>query len=166
MSTSARRKIATRLRRVAAEFEAIAAELAAQDTAGDIKDRRLRAGLTQAALAALLGVDAMTVSRWERGLAQPDAATLDALARAGIAEIAEAVPDAVGESIVRRVRAEVWGREIAGHEHIPAGAGFAALSLGFLGDDAVKVYETGPWTRLTTARGHVLVKRRAWTLSR
>jgi len=67
---------------------------------------------------------------------------------------------------VRRVRAEVWGREIPGAEHIPAGAGFAAVSLGFLGDDAVASYETGPWTRLTTRRGHVLVKRRAWTLAR
>jgi hypothetical protein len=49
---------------------------------------------------------------------------------------------------------------------VPAGAGFAALGLGFLGADDVRVYETGPWTRLSTQRGHVLVKRRAWTLSR
>ena len=48
-----------------------------------------------------------------------------------------------------------------------SGAAFAALSLGFLGEgDAVSIYESGPWTRLTTKRGHVLVKRRAWTLSR
>lgn len=101
-----------------------------------------------------------------RSVQGPDAATLDRVARDGIAEIAEVVPDAVGESIVRRVRGEVWGREIVGAEHIPAGAGFAAVSLGFLGDDEVKSYETGPWTRLTTRRGHVLVRRRAWTLSR
>lgn len=94
------------------------------------------------------------------------ASLLDGTAKNGIAEIAEAVPDALGESIVRRVRAEVWGREIPGFEHIPAGASFAALSLGFLGDDDVRVYESGPWTRLTTDRGHTLVKRRAWTLSR
>jgi len=101
-----------------------------------------------------------------RAVPGPDAATLDRVAREGIAEVADAVPDAVGGSIVRRVRAEVWGREIPGAEHIPAGAGFAAVSLGFLGDDAVTSYETGPWTRLTTRRGHVLVKRRAWTLAR
>ncbi|PZQ88181.1 MAG: hypothetical protein DI534_11980 [Leifsonia xyli] len=101
-----------------------------------------------------------------RAVPGPDAATLDAVARDGIAEVAEAVPDAVGELIVRRVRAEVWGRELPGVEHIPAGAAFAATSLGFLGEDEVKSYETGPWTRLTTRRGHVLVKRRAWTLSR
>ena len=67
---------------------------------------------------------------------------------------------------MRRVRAEVWGRPIDGLEHVPAGAAFAAYSLGFLGEDQVKLYETGPWTRLTTTRGHVLVKRRAWTLAR
>ena len=95
-----------------------------------------------------------------------EGALLERTANAGIAEIAEAVPDAVGEAIVRRVRAEVWGREMAGFEHIPAGAAFAALSLGFLGDETAKVYESGPWTRITTNRGHTLVKRRAWTLSR
>ena len=101
-----------------------------------------------------------------RSVQGPDASMLEQVARAGIAEIAETVPDAVGESIVRRVRGEVWGREIDGAEHIPAGAGFAAVSLGFLGDDEVKSYETGPLTRLTTRRGHVLVRRRAWTLAR
>jgi len=101
-----------------------------------------------------------------RAVPPMEASVLDTVAKSGIAEIAEAVPDAVGESIVRRVRAEVWGREVPGFEHIPAGAAFAALSLGFLGDDQVKVYESGPWTRLTTSRGHTLVKRRAWTLSR
>ena len=101
-----------------------------------------------------------------RAVPGPDTAMLEQVARAGIAEVAEVVPEAVGESIVRRVRGEVWGREIDGAEHIPAGAGFAAVSLGFLGDDEVTSYETGPWTRLTTRRGHVLVRRRAWTLSR
>ena len=39
-------------------------------------------------------------------------------------------------------------------------------NLGFLGDDEVRMFETGPWTRLTTQRGHILVKRKAWTLAR
>ncbi len=91
---------------------------------------------------------------------------LDKAARAGIDEVASAVPGAVGEQIVRRVRSEVWSRGIAGLEHVPAGAAFAALGLGFLGDDEVRMFETGPWTRLTTRRGHVLVKRKAWTLAR
>lgn len=91
---------------------------------------------------------------------------LDTAARAGISEVASALPDGAGEQIVRRVRAEVWSRPIDGLDHVPAGAGFAALGLGFLGDDEVRIYETGPWTRLTTQRGHVLVKRKAWTLAR
>ena len=93
---------------------------------------------------------------------------LQAVAREGIHEVAEAIPDGTGEQIVHRVRSEVWGRPIRGAEHLPTGAGFAALTLGFLGeeDESVPVYETGPWTRLSPKRGHVLVKRRAWTLSR
>ncbi|EYT63547.1 MULTISPECIES: hypothetical protein [Curtobacterium] len=85
--------------------------------------------------------------------------------RDGIAEVADAVPSNSGEAIVRRIRAEVWGRPVPGVEHLPAGAGFAGESLGFLGHDPVRLFETGPWSRLTTSRGHVLVKRRAWTLS-
>jgi hypothetical protein len=96
-----------------------------------------------------------------------DGALLDATARAGIAEVAAAIPESAGEQIVRRVRSEVWGREVEGYDFIPAGAAFAALSLGFLADgDSVSLYESGPWTRLTTKRGHVLVKRRAWRLAR
>ncbi len=92
---------------------------------------------------------------------------LESVAKAGIDEIAEAVPTAVGEQIVHRVRSEVWGRPIEGLDYIPAGAAFAALSLGFLAPgDPVHIYETGPWTRLTTKRGHVLVKRKAWSLAR
>jgi len=86
-------------------------------------------------------------------------------AEAGIAEVAAAVPTGTGEQIVHRVRSEVWSRPVQGAEGVPAGAAFAALSLGFLADDGpVDVFETGPWTRLTTKRGHVLVKRRATLL--
>ena len=101
-----------------------------------------------------------------RAIPSTTSVVLDAAARAGIDEVAAAIPDAVGEQIVRRVRSEVWARPIPGLEHIPAGAGFAALGLGFLGDDEVRVFETGPWTRLTMLRGHILVKRKAWTLAR
>jgi len=92
---------------------------------------------------------------------------LDAAARKGIDEVAAAIPSGTGEQIVHRVRTEIWGRPIDGLDFVPAGAAFAALSLGFLGEgDAVSIYESGPWTRLTTKRGHVLVKRRAWALAR
>jgi hypothetical protein len=94
---------------------------------------------------------------------------LDSVARSGIDEIAEAVPTGTGQQIVHRVRSDVWGRPIENLEHVPAGGAFAALSLGFLGgdsEDEVRIYETGPWTRLTTDRGHVLIKRKAWSLAR
>ncbi len=92
---------------------------------------------------------------------------LELVARAGIDEVAAAIPEGTGEQIVHRVRSEVWGRPIDGLEYVPGGAAFAAISLGFLGDaETVRIYETGPWTRLTTERGHVLVKRRAWSLQR
>jgi hypothetical protein len=99
-------------------------------------------------------------------LGDVDPGLLDATARAGIREVASAIPDGAGEQLVRKVRNEVWGRPIPGAEHVPASAAFAAFALGFLGDDPVRVYESGPWTRLTTTRGHVLVKRRAWNLLR
>jgi hypothetical protein len=58
------------------------------------------------------------------------------------------------------VRSEVWGRPVEGAALVTAGAAFAAYSLGFLSDsEAVRVFESGPWTRLTTSRGHVLVRR-------
>ncbi|GHF17342.1 hypothetical protein [Pseudolysinimonas yzui] len=102
---------------------------------------------------------------WQQ-LGEIPAAAVEQSARDGIRDVAAAVPDGVGEQIVRRVRGEVWGRPIPGAEHIPSGAAFAAFALGFLGDDAVRLYESGPWTRLSTLRGHVLVKRRAWNLLR
>jgi hypothetical protein len=87
-------------------------------------------------------------------------------ARSGIEEVATHVPAGTGEQLVQRVRAEVWGRPIDGLEWVPAGAAFAAFSLGFLSgeDEEVPIFETGPWTRLSTERGHVLVKSGNWTL--
>lgn len=99
-----------------------------------------------------------------RPLGETDAATLERAARAGIDEVAKAIPEGTGEQLVQRVRSEVWGRGVDGLEYVPAGAAFAAYSLGFLGDDPVSLFETGPWTRLSSRRGHVLVRRKAWTL--
>jgi hypothetical protein len=99
-----------------------------------------------------------------RPLGETDAATLESAARAGIAEVAEAIPEGTGEQLVQRVRSEVWGRGVEGLEYVPTGAAFAVYSLGFLGDDPVRLFETGPWTRLSSRRGHVLVRRKPWTL--
>lgn len=102
-----------------------------------------------------------------RKVGEAPSALLQSTAQAGVAEVAAAIPSGTGEQLVQRVRAEVWGRPIEGLEYVPAGAGFAADSLGFLGDDdTVTIHETGPWTRLTTRRGHTLVRRQAWTLRR
>jgi len=99
-----------------------------------------------------------------RPLGETDSATLERAARAGIDEVAATIPDGTGEQLVQRVRSEVWGRGVDGLEYVPAGAAFAAFSLGFLGDDPTALFETGPWTRLSSRRGHVLVRRKAWTL--
>lgn len=91
--------------------------------------------------------------------------TLHSVADSGITEIRDAVPAGIGEQLVHRVRAEVWSRPIDGFEHIPAGAGFAGHTLGFFTpQEQVRVFETGPWTRLSTQRGHILVRRKPWTL--
>lgn len=104
---------------------------------------------------------------WQHLGNAPSAALVRAAAD-GVDEVAAAVPDGAGELIVQRVRTQVWGRDLVGIEHLPAGAAFAAVVLGFLGDDDehVAVYDSGSWTRLTSKRGHVLVKRRAWSLAR
>ncbi len=100
---------------------------------------------------------------WQR-MAPVEAAGFSAAARAGIEEVATAIPEGTGEQIVHRVRSEVWGRPLPEADHLPAGAAFALESLGFLGDDAVQQFAAGPWIRLSTSRGHVLVKQSAWSL--
>ncbi|MFO7688973.1 MAG: hypothetical protein R6W83_00200 [Cryobacterium sp.] len=96
---------------------------------------------------------------------QTSAAHLERAARAGIDEVAAAVPDGAGERIVERVRSEVWGRQVDGLEFVPTGAGFAAFSLGFLAaEEPVRLFESGLWTRPSTSRGDVLVRRKPWTL--
>lgn len=102
---------------------------------------------------------------WQR-MQSIEASLLESTARAGIDEIAAAVPEGLGAELVHRVRSEVWGRSVEGLDHVPAGAGFAALSLGFLGDDPVEQFASGSWLRLSTQRGHVLVKQAGWSLSR
>lgn len=105
-------------------------------------------------------------SGWQ-SVDQTRAGLLVDVANAGIAEVAQSVPAGTGEQLVQRVRSEVWSRPIPGLEHVPAGAAFAAFTLGFVPDlvEQIPIYESGPWTRLSTERGHVLVKRKAWSLS-
>jgi hypothetical protein len=140
---------------------------------------RLDAGMTQAAapvtMTVPMGVNTVTwaaISPPKGGWIPRQSSTagvLNAVARAGIAEVAEAVPAGTGAQLVQKVRAEVWGRDIEGLADVAAGGAFAALSLGFLSDDEadeVRIFDSGPWTRLTSPRGHVLIKRKAWRLAR
>lgn len=90
-----------------------------------------------------------------------ESALVEGIAKAGIDEVAAVIPSGTGEQIVQRVRSGVWSREIEGAPGVSAGAAFAALTLGFLNpDEPVRVFGVGSWTRLSTSRGHVLVKRR------
>lgn len=90
-----------------------------------------------------------------------DSAVLESTAKAGIEEVASVIPSGTGEQIVQRVRSGVWSRDIEGAPGVPAGAAFAALTLGFLGSgEPVRVFTVSSWTRLSTSRGHVLVRRR------
>ena len=85
-------------------------------------------------------------------------ADLRSAAEAGISEVAGIVPDKPGALIVNNARAAVWGRELPGGGGLPAGAAFAALTLGFLGGDEQKLFRAGRWFRLSGSRGHVLAR--------
>lgn len=86
-----------------------------------------------------------------------DAASLARVAEEGIARVAAALPEQPGDAVVQRVRASVWGAEVA--PGVPAAAAFAAEAMGFLRDETVlAVSRSITWTRLTGARGHVLVR--------
>lgn len=86
-----------------------------------------------------------------------DTPSLTTVAAEGIARVAELLPADPGEAVVHKVRASVWGIEIA--PGIPAAAAFAGEAMGFLrGEDPVRVSRSLTWTRLSSGSGHVLVR--------
>lgn len=85
-----------------------------------------------------------------------DAASLTKVAEDGISRVAELLPQDPGEAVVHKVRASVWGAEIA--PSVPAAAAFAAETMGFVAQQPVRVSKSLTWTRLTTERGHVVVR--------
>ena len=88
-----------------------------------------------------------------------DPAELAAAAAAGIAEVARTVPDTAGGHVIAQVRAAVWGRDLPSTPGVAAGAAYAADALGFLDpQEPVAVRSAGRWWRLSTSRGHVLVR--------
>lgn len=169
------RSLLDRLARVreAAENAAAASERNAVDEEGGDENAAVDGAVESAPLDVRLPMEAPSVT-WAgispprggwRQVGETTYGLLQSAAAAGIAEVADAVPTGTGEQLVQRVRAEVWGRPIEGLEYVPAGAAFAAESLGFLAEgEPVTILETGPWTRLTTRRGHTLIRRQAWSL--
>ncbi|MDQ2795647.1 MAG: hypothetical protein M3Y06_00525 [Actinomycetota bacterium] len=84
---------------------------------------------------------------------------LTSVARAGIAEIAQGTGPSAGAPAVNDLRQRVWGRPTTSDPAVVAGAAFAAYALGFLeptGESTVASH--GRWTRLSSPRGHVLVR--------
>ncbi len=97
-------------------------------------------------------------SGWQPGGNVPGAEVVG-VAEAGIAEIAAGSPDVAGAPAVAALRARVWGRVLPGTTGVPAGAAFVAHALGFVtAHDEAALFTAGPWTRLTTSRGHVLAR--------
>jgi len=86
-------------------------------------------------------------------------ATLTQLAKDGIEEVKNTIPESVGGPIAARIRGEIWGKAIAYDSKVPAGAAFVAAGLGFLTEgEEVEQYITDGWIRLSASNGHVLAK--------
>jgi hypothetical protein len=84
---------------------------------------------------------------------------LTQVAREGIAEVADTLPEAVGGPIAAKIRGEIWGRQMTIGSRIPTGAAFAAAGLGFLTEgELVQVYQSQGWVRLSSEHGHVVAK--------
>ena len=97
-------------------------------------------------------------SGWDQ-VGELSAVVLDARAQHGMAAVAHALPVDPGEDVVRTVRAQIWGTPDEDLADLPLGVAFAAQALGFLhGDEPVVLRRSGPWTRLSLQRGHVLVR--------
>lgn len=116
----------------------------------------LRLELPEAEITAAWAGVLPPVSGW-RAVAAIDAASLAAVAAEGMRRIAEALPDSPGDAVVRRVRREVWGAEMA--PGLPAAAAFAVEAMGFLGGDGpARLSETSTWRRIATSLGEVVVR--------
>ena len=95
---------------------------------------------------------------WEPLIEIPEP-ELTQIAKDGIAEVADTIPEAVGGPIAARIRGEIWGRQMKFGSRIPTGAAFVAAGLGFLTEnEMVQVYQAQGWVRLSSEHGHVLAK--------
>jgi hypothetical protein len=97
-------------------------------------------------------------SGWEQ-IGEVDETVLTEIAKSGIAEVADSLPESVGGPIAARIRGEIWGRAMQFDSKVPTGAAFVAAGLGFLTEnEVVPVYETQGWVRLSPMNGHILSK--------
>ncbi|AXH95928.1 hypothetical protein [Ornithinimicrobium avium] len=133
-----------------------------------LTDRFARRSVTQDT-STVLAVPPATVSPPWSGVMPPRAGwepvgqisstSLLSAARTGVAEVAEGTPDTAGGPAVAALRAAVWGRPL---EHdVPAGAGLAALALGFAAESQpqqASVHRSGPWTRVSLPAGYVVCR--------
>ena len=138
-----------------------------------VADRLARMGGTDTALP----VPPMTVRETWAGITAPRSGwepagpvpvqLLEQTAHRGIREVAAMLPQSPGGAVVHSARTRVWAQPMGGTQvPVPAGAAFAALSLGFLpaagGSDAAEasaaLFRNGRWLRLSTPRGHVLTR--------
>ncbi len=99
---------------------------------------------------------------WEE-LGTVDAEVLIQAAKDGVREIGQIIPVNPGALIVNNARAAVWGRPMDGVAgELPGGAAFAAYALGFVAPgESGTVFGSHGWLRLSTGRGHILVRPRA-----
>lgn len=85
-----------------------ARRLLAKRLGKQIADRRNTIGWTQDQLAERLGVDAETVSRFERGVSVPSLVTLDSLAKALRCRTADLLSESSIEPTDQAVRISAW----------------------------------------------------------
>jgi hypothetical protein len=85
---------------------------------------------------------------------------LRAVVSSGVAEVVAGTPPTAGGAQVAALRGRVWGRPLSGQlPGTPSGLAFAADALAFLDDaEPATLHRCGPWSRLTTSRGHVLAR--------
>ena len=95
---------------------------------------------------------------WEP-VGQLDGDVVDSIARQGISQVAEGTPDGAGAHAVDALRRRTWAAMSDTVPPIAGGLAFGAHVLGFTAaGEAATISAHGRWTRLSTARGHVLVR--------
>lgn len=85
----------------------------------------------------------------------PDA--VRALATQAAADVEAALPASPGEAVRRRAERAVWSRAVDA-SGLTAGQAAALVAMRFLGDEPVRVTESGGWMRASGRAGEVLVR--------